>query len=41
MVEFHINKGPGDSVIGAQIEKNYAFIEVIDIFQILMFLKIK
>jgi len=30
MVEFHINKGPGDSVIGAQIEKNYAFIEFRD-----------
>ncbi|OUM69193.1 hypothetical protein PIROE2DRAFT_57564 [Piromyces sp. E2] len=29
MVEFRINKGPGDSVIGAQIEKNYAFIEII------------
>jgi len=30
MVEFHINKGPGDSVVGAVIEKNYAFIEVIN-----------
>jgi len=30
MVEFHINKGPGDSVVGAVIEKNYAFIEFRD-----------
>jgi len=30
MEEYHIKKGPGDSVIGAQIEKNYAFIEFRD-----------
>lgn len=28
MKEYQITKGPGDSVVGAQIEKNYAFIEV-------------
>jgi len=30
MVEYQITKGPGDSVVGAQIEKNYAFIEFRD-----------